>query len=183
MNNDGTVAKAVVKLLPKLGAAGSNPAQGEVCVRTSAVVVALAGGAGARVAGKMGGYSNHAHGKSTSGINEEIIWISISMAIAIAVLIAIALCYILKEKCDKRRAYREQSYKEEFAKHALADSSPHPPLDEFPSYTLYPQYSPDGQEYYYNFHRFSYLRDSFKLPPRDYPQEYPVKANEVYITA
>ncbi|CAG9138654.1 unnamed protein product [Plutella xylostella] len=82
---------------------------GEICVRTSAVVVALAGGASARVAGKMGGYSNHAHGKSTSGINEEIIWISISMAIAIAVLIAIALCYILKEKCDKRRAYREQS--------------------------------------------------------------------------
>ncbi|KAL0893195.1 hypothetical protein ABMA27_014809 [Loxostege sticticalis] len=48
-------------------------------------------------------------GKSTSGINEEIIWISISMAIAIAVLIAIALCYILKEKCSKRQAYREQS--------------------------------------------------------------------------
>ncbi|KAL0841381.1 hypothetical protein ABMA28_015078 [Loxostege sticticalis] len=47
--------------------------------------------------------------KSTSGINEEIIWISISMAIAIAVLIAIALCYILKEKCSKRQAYREQS--------------------------------------------------------------------------
>ncbi|CAK1596329.1 unnamed protein product [Parnassius mnemosyne] len=49
------------------------------------------------------------YGKSTSGINEEIIWISISMAIAIAVLIAIALCYILKEKCSKRQAYREQS--------------------------------------------------------------------------
>lgn len=145
-------------------------------------------------------------GKSTSGINEEIIWISISMAIAIAVLIAIALCYILKEKCSKRKAYREQSwrYKEEFAKHALADS-----LTEidFPSYTLYPQYSPDGKEYYYNFHRFTYLRNSFKLPPKDYPkdlckdfpngfatdfplendyleEEYPIKIKqEVYISA
>ncbi|KPI93029.1 hypothetical protein RR46_14250 [Papilio xuthus] len=57
----------------------------------------------------MGGYSNKMGGKSTSGINEEIIWISISMAIAIAVLIAIALCYILKEKCTKRQSYREQS--------------------------------------------------------------------------
>lgn len=118
-------------------------------------------------------------GKSTSGINEEIIWISISMAIAIAVLIAIALCYILREKCAKRQAYREQSwrYKQEFARHALADSL----ADlEFPPYTLYPQYSPDGKEYFYNFHRFSYLRDSFKLPPKDYP----IKDNEeVYINA
>lgn len=117
-------------------------------------------------------------GKSTSGINEEIIWISISMAIAIAVLIAIALCYILKEKCSKRQAYKEQSwrYKEEFAKHALTDS-----LNdfEFPSYTLYPQYSPDGKEYFYNFHRFTYLRDSFKLPPKDYP----MKEKEIYINA
>ncbi|KAJ0177302.1 hypothetical protein K1T71_007311 [Dendrolimus kikuchii] len=80
-----------------------------ICVRTGAVVIIVSGGASARVAGKMGGYSNKMGGKSTSGINEEIIWISISMAIAIAVLIAIALCYILKEKCTKRQAYREQS--------------------------------------------------------------------------
>ncbi|XP_022830892.1 uncharacterized protein LOC111359537 [Spodoptera litura] len=78
-------------------------------VRTSAMVLVMVGGATARVAGKMGGYSNKKGGKSTSGINEEIIWISISMAIAIAVLIAIALCYILKEKCMKRKAYRDQS--------------------------------------------------------------------------
>ncbi|XP_014366883.1 uncharacterized protein LOC106717525 [Papilio machaon] len=82
---------------------------GRICVRTGVVVLAVAGGASARVAGKMGGYSNKMGGKSTSGINEEIIWISISMAIAIAVLIAIALCYILKEKCTKRQSYREQS--------------------------------------------------------------------------
>ncbi|XP_073945470.1 uncharacterized protein [Choristoneura fumiferana] len=79
--------------------------------RAGAVVLVVAGGAGvsARVAGKVGGYSNKMSGKSTSGINEEIIWISISMAIAIAVLIGIALCYILREKCAKRQAYREQS--------------------------------------------------------------------------
>ncbi|XP_026752441.1 uncharacterized protein LOC113512722 [Galleria mellonella] len=83
---------------------------GRVSVRrTSAVVLVTAGEVSARVAGKMGGYSNKKGGKSTSGINEEIIWISISMAIAIAVLIAIALCYILKEKCTKRQAYKEQS--------------------------------------------------------------------------
>ncbi|XP_050346154.1 uncharacterized protein LOC126770686 [Nymphalis io] len=82
---------------------------GQRCVRTGVVVLVSVSGAYARVAGKMGGYSNKMGGKSTSGINEEIIWISISMAIAIAVLIAIALCYILKEKCSKRQAYREQS--------------------------------------------------------------------------
>ncbi|CAK1596326.1 unnamed protein product [Parnassius mnemosyne] len=82
---------------------------GRICLRTGALVLAVASEASARVAGKMGGYSNKMGGKSTSGINEEIIWISISMAIAIAVLIAIALCYILKEKCSKRQAYREQS--------------------------------------------------------------------------
>ncbi|XP_041978445.1 uncharacterized protein LOC121732581 [Aricia agestis] len=81
---------------------------GQVWVR-SGVVLVMVGSASARVAGKMGGYSNKMGGKSTSGINEEIIWISISMAIAIAVLIAIALCYILKEKCTKRQNYREQS--------------------------------------------------------------------------
>ncbi|XP_026324855.1 uncharacterized protein LOC113233848 [Hyposmocoma kahamanoa] len=79
--------------------------------RTGVVVMVVvgAGGASARVAGKVGGYSNKMGGKSTSGINEEIIWISISMAIAIAVLIAIALCYILKEKCTKRQSYKEHS--------------------------------------------------------------------------
>ncbi|XP_013199630.1 uncharacterized protein LOC106142428 [Amyelois transitella] len=78
-------------------------------VKTGAVVLVTAGGVSARVAGKVGGYSNKKGGKSTSGINEEIIWISISMAIAIAVLIAIALCYILRQKCTKRHHYREQS--------------------------------------------------------------------------
>ncbi|KAF9815415.1 hypothetical protein SFRURICE_011567 [Spodoptera frugiperda] len=121
-------------------------------VRTSAMVLVMVGGTTARVAGKMGGYSNKKGGKSTSGINEEIIWISISMAIAIA---------------------------EEFAKHALADSLTD--LDfELPAYTLYPQYSPDGKEYFYNFHRFSYIRNSFKLPPKDYP----IKTKEdIYINA
>ncbi|CAG9584765.1 unnamed protein product [Danaus chrysippus] len=83
--------------------------KGGVCLRTGALVLVAVGDVSARVAGKMGGYSNKMGGKSTSGINEEIIWISISMAIAIAVLIAIALCYILKEKCTKRQAYMEQS--------------------------------------------------------------------------
>lgn len=101
------------------------------------------------------------------------------MAIAIAVLIAIALCYILKEKCSKRQAYRDQSwrYTEEFAKYALADSLSD---IEFPAYTLYPQYSPDGTEYFYNFYRFSYLKDSFKLPPKDYPAK---NKDEIYINA
>ncbi|KAL2719119.1 hypothetical protein V1478_011538, partial [Vespula squamosa] len=40
--------------------------------------------------------------KGYSGINEEIIWISIGMGITIAVLITIALCYIAREKCRKR---------------------------------------------------------------------------------
>lgn len=44
-------------------------------------------------------------GKSYQGINEEIIWVSIGMGITIAVLIIIALCYILKEKCAKKREY------------------------------------------------------------------------------
>ncbi|KAF3425641.1 hypothetical protein E2986_13105 [Frieseomelitta varia] len=41
-------------------------------------------------------------GKGYSGINEEIMWISIGMGITIAVLITIALCYIAREKCRKR---------------------------------------------------------------------------------
>ncbi|XP_004932499.1 uncharacterized protein LOC114240699 [Bombyx mandarina] len=82
---------------------------GRLWVLPGAMVLVISGSANARVAGKMGGYSNKMGGKSTSGINEEIIWISISMAIAIAVLIAIALCYILREKCIKRQSYREQS--------------------------------------------------------------------------
>jgi len=41
-------------------------------------------------------------GKGYSGINEEIIWISIGMGITIAILITIALCYIAREKCRKR---------------------------------------------------------------------------------
>lgn len=44
-------------------------------------------------------------GKSYSGINDELIVVSICMAILIAVLIAIALCYIVREKCNKHREY------------------------------------------------------------------------------
>ncbi|XP_071554648.1 uncharacterized protein [Temnothorax longispinosus] len=67
---------------------------------------------GGRVAGKVGIYSSHYNGnmdvdmvllgKGYSGINEEIIWISIGMGITIAILITIALCYIAREKCRKR---------------------------------------------------------------------------------
>lgn len=44
-------------------------------------------------------------GKSYSGINDELIMVSIGMAIAIAVLISLALCYIVREKCQKHREY------------------------------------------------------------------------------
>lgn len=50
----------------------------------------------------------HTHtraGKSYSGINDELILVSIVMAIIIAVLIGIALCYIVREKCNKHREY------------------------------------------------------------------------------
>ncbi|XP_012269525.1 uncharacterized protein LOC105693889 [Athalia rosae] len=57
---------------------------------------------GGRVAGKVGIYSTLYNGRSHSGINEEIIWISIGMGITIAILITIALCYIVREKCRKR---------------------------------------------------------------------------------
>ncbi|XP_037920963.1 uncharacterized protein LOC119657891 isoform X2 [Hermetia illucens] len=61
---------------------------------------------GGRVAGKIG-YSNNNYysGRSYSGINEAIIWVSIGMGITIAVLITLALCYILYEKCQKKREY------------------------------------------------------------------------------
>uniref|UniRef100_A0A1I8QEN0 Uncharacterized protein n=1 Tax=Stomoxys calcitrans TaxID=35570 RepID=A0A1I8QEN0_STOCA len=57
-----------------------------------------------RVAGKAG-YSNHYYndGRSYVGINEEIMWVSIGMGITIALLITIALCYIAREKCQKRQ--------------------------------------------------------------------------------
>lgn len=44
-------------------------------------------------------------GRSYTGFNEEIIWVSIGMSIAIAILITLALCYIAREKCQKRREY------------------------------------------------------------------------------
>jgi hypothetical protein len=44
-------------------------------------------------------------GRNHSGINEEIIWVSIGMGITIAILITIALCYIIREKCKKRHEY------------------------------------------------------------------------------
>ncbi|XP_061393730.1 uncharacterized protein LOC133329253 [Musca vetustissima] len=41
--------------------------------------------------------------RSYVGINEEIMWVSIGMGITIALLITIALCYIAREKCQKRQ--------------------------------------------------------------------------------
>ncbi|XP_055303864.1 uncharacterized protein LOC129569233 [Sitodiplosis mosellana] len=59
-----------------------------------------------RVAGKVGGSGgNYYSGKSYSGINDELIMVSIGMAIVIAVLITLALCYIAREKCQKHREY------------------------------------------------------------------------------
>ncbi|KAH8237585.1 uncharacterized protein LOC110184415 [Drosophila serrata] len=56
-----------------------------------------------RVAGKAG-YSNHFYnGRSYVGINEEIMWVSIGMGVTIVLLITIALCYIAREKCQKRQ--------------------------------------------------------------------------------
>ncbi|CAO1412664.1 unnamed protein product [Diamesa hyperborea] len=60
---------------------------------------------GGRGAGKFG-YANTFHtntGRSYHDINEEIIWVSIGMAVTIGILITIALCYILYEKCQKKR--------------------------------------------------------------------------------
>lgn len=42
-------------------------------------------------------------GKSYSGINDEIIYVSIGMGIIIIVLITLALCYIAHEECHKKR--------------------------------------------------------------------------------
>lgn len=50
-------------------------------------------------------FAPYSTGRSTTGINEQIIWVSIGMATAIAVLITLALCYILYEECKKRREY------------------------------------------------------------------------------
>lgn len=44
-------------------------------------------------------------GRSFSGINEEIMWATIIMGIIIAILILIALCYLAREKYQKRREY------------------------------------------------------------------------------
>ncbi|XP_046991632.1 uncharacterized protein LOC124596511 [Schistocerca americana] len=60
---------------------------------------------GGRVAGKVGIFSNLQNGRSHSGINEAIIWVSIGMGVTIAVLISMALCYIVREKCRKRREF------------------------------------------------------------------------------
>jgi len=42
-------------------------------------------------------------GRSYVGINEEIMWVSIGMGVTIVLLITIALCYIAREKCQKRQ--------------------------------------------------------------------------------
>ncbi|XP_055915104.1 uncharacterized protein LOC129948220 [Eupeodes corollae] len=55
-----------------------------------------------RVAGKVGFSNNYYDGRSYVGINEEIMWVSIGMGITIVILITIALCYIAREKCQKR---------------------------------------------------------------------------------
>ncbi|XP_026467937.1 uncharacterized protein LOC113371527 [Ctenocephalides felis] len=60
---------------------------------------------GGRMAGKVGFINSNYNGRSGSGFNEEIIWVSIGMGITIAVLISMALCYIAREKCRKRREY------------------------------------------------------------------------------
>ncbi|XP_069685077.1 uncharacterized protein [Periplaneta americana] len=79
---------------------------------------------GGRVAGKIGIISSLQNGavqkdfgsvpsvdgtknksRNHTGINEEIIWVSIGMGITIAILITIALCYIMREKCKKRHEY------------------------------------------------------------------------------
>ncbi|CAB3365126.1 uncharacterized protein LOC135940614 [Cloeon dipterum] len=62
------------------------------------------------VGGRMGGkgvgvYSSNANGRGYSGINEEIMYVSIGMAITIAILISLALCYIAREKCRKKREF------------------------------------------------------------------------------
>lgn len=44
-------------------------------------------------------------GQSYAGINEEIVWASIGMAVLIFILLAMALCYVAREKCQKRREY------------------------------------------------------------------------------
>lgn len=46
-----------------------------------------------------------AGGRSFSGVNEEIMWATIIMGIIIAILILIALCYLAREKYQKRREY------------------------------------------------------------------------------
>lgn len=64
-----------------------------------------------------------------------------------------------------------------FRRCALADPMPD---YQFAPYAMCPQYSPDGQEYYYNFHRFSYINNACKLPPKDYPVK---EKEDVYIIA
>ncbi|KAG5683568.1 hypothetical protein PVAND_012841 [Polypedilum vanderplanki] len=60
-----------------------------------------------RVAGNYGHYGHLTNtGHSYTGINENIMYISIGMAILIAILIIMALLYILREKCQKRREKR-----------------------------------------------------------------------------
>ncbi|XP_026283900.1 uncharacterized protein LOC113210234 [Frankliniella occidentalis] len=62
---------------------------------------------GGRVSGKVGIYSNVRRSGHHSGINEEIIWVSIGMAVTIAILITIALCYIAREKWRRHKELRK----------------------------------------------------------------------------
>ncbi|XP_004537367.1 uncharacterized protein LOC101457051 [Ceratitis capitata] len=61
---------------------------------------------GGRTAGKYGySESGYYNSHSYKSINDEIIWVSIGMGVTIIVLILIALCYIVWEKCHKKREY------------------------------------------------------------------------------
>ncbi|XP_046658575.1 uncharacterized protein LOC124352868 [Homalodisca vitripennis] len=44
-------------------------------------------------------------GQNFSGINEEIVWMSIGLAVTIAILITMALCYLLHQNCKKRHEH------------------------------------------------------------------------------
>ncbi|XP_046393379.1 uncharacterized protein LOC124161184 isoform X1 [Ischnura elegans] len=57
--------------------------------------------------GRSLGYPKFLRIQNHTGINEEIIWVSIGMGITIALLITIALCYILREKCRSSRRPHE----------------------------------------------------------------------------
>ncbi|KAG8257614.1 uncharacterized protein LOC124352790 [Homalodisca vitripennis] len=64
---------------------------------------------GGRVAGKSGVVGRVGEGHGVARINEDIIWMTICVGIIILVLISLALCYILHEKCKKRKGSWERA--------------------------------------------------------------------------